>query len=343
MYDEWDEIENQLNQLSNLANEKKEIFQKKTDIKEYNLNKKKDDKMEQLNKTINNDIVPKPSSLRVSTITALSSLSTSIDLSVVNKYLEINEFISLIDPGGNDPVRGTLKKKSNKVTKKKKMFFNQTTVIVQLDKDKKVNVKIFSNGNIQMTGLKSEKDGIVVCNTLKKELLNTSGLIDNEIKYAIPFKKELIIKDINIVLINSDYFCGYKIKRDVLHKIIVTNYKLFSSYEPCIYPGVNTKFFWNKSNVLQDGICKCTKKCLGKGSGDGDGDCKKITVSVFQSGNVIITGARNIEQINDAYNFINNIFESNYQVLKKINNPYLDIYQENISDKIIMVPKKNIR
>ena len=223
------------------------------------------------------------------------------------------------------------------------MFFNQTTVIVQLDKDKKVNVKIFSNGNIQMTGLKSEKDGIVVCNTLKKELLNTSGLIDNEIKYAIPFKKELIIKDINIVLINSDYFCGYKIKRDVLHKIIVTNYKLFSSYEPCIYPGVNTKFFWNKSNVLQDGICKCTKKCLGKGSGDGDGDCKKITVSVFQSGNVIITGARNIEQINDAYNFINNIFESNYQVLKKINNPYLDIYQENISDKIIMVPKKNIR
>ena len=120
MYDEWDEIENQLNQLSNLANEKKEIFQKKTDIKEYNLNKKKDDKMEQLNKTINNDIVPKPSSLRVSTITALSSLSTSIDLSVVNKYLEINEFISLIDPGGNDPVRGTLKKKSNKVTKKKK-------------------------------------------------------------------------------------------------------------------------------------------------------------------------------------------------------------------------------
>ena len=226
--------------------------------------------MEQLNKTINNDIVPKPSSLRVSTITALSSLSTSIDLSVVNKYLEINEFISLIYPGGNDPVRGILKKKSNKVTKKKKMFFNQTTVIVQLDKDKKVNVKIFSNGNIQMTGLKSEKDGIVVCNTLKKELLNTSGLIDNEIKYAIPFKKELIIKDINIVLINSDYFCGYKIKRDVLHKIIVTNYKLFSSYEPCIYPGVNTKFFWNKSNVLQDGICKYLYSC--KGSGDGDGD-----------------------------------------------------------------------
>ena len=33
MYDEWDEIENQLNQLSNLANEKKKYF-KKTDIKE---------------------------------------------------------------------------------------------------------------------------------------------------------------------------------------------------------------------------------------------------------------------------------------------------------------------
>ena len=223
------------------------------------------------------------------------------------------------------------------------MFFNQTTVIVKIDNDKKVNVKIFSNGNIQMTGLKSEKDGIKVCNILKKELLNTSGIIDNELKYAIPLKNELLIRDINVVLINSDYFCGYKIKRDILHKIIVQNYKLFSSYEPCIYPGVNTKFFWNKNNELQDGICKCTKKCLGKGTGNGNGDCKKITVSVFQSGNVIITGARNIEQITDAYNFINNIFESNYDILKKISNPYLDIYKENTNDKIIMIPKKNIR
>ena len=35
---------------------------------------------------------------------------------------------------------------------------------------------------------------------------------------------------------------------------------------------------------------------------------KKITVSSFQSGKIIVTGARSIEQLNAAYNFINNVW-----------------------------------
>ena len=41
---------------------------------------------------------------------------------------------------------------------------------------------------------------------------------------------------------------GYQIKRDELHKILINNCNLCSSYEPCIYPGVNSKFFWNVNN-----------------------------------------------------------------------------------------------
>ena len=160
---------------------------------------------------------------------------------------------------------------------------------------------------------------------------------------AIPEKSELDIKDINIVLINSDYFCGYKIKRDVLHKLIVKKYKLFSSYEPCIYPGVNTKYYWNKTNTLKDGICRCTKKCNGKGVGNGDGDCKKITCSVFQSGNVIITGARDKQQIYDAYAYINELFKNHMDILKRNNQP--EIFEDNYQqkDKIIMVKKKKYK
>ena len=51
----------------------------------------------------------------------------------------------------------------------------------------------------------------------------------------------------------------------------------------------------------------------------------KITIATFQSGSVIITGARNIEQVNDAYNFINSVFENYYKVLKKQNAPLLDL------------------
>ena len=34
------------------------------------------------------------------------------------------------------------------------------------------------------------------------------------------------------------------------------------------------------------GKCYCSKLCNGKGDGDGNGNCKKITISTFQSGSV---------------------------------------------------------
>ena len=123
-----------------------------------------------------------------------------------------------------------------------------------------------------------------------------------------------------IVLINSDYFVGFEIRRDVLHKILIDKYGIYSSYEPCIYPGVNSKYYWNKDykDSSFPGKCFCTENCSGKGNGEGNGKCKKITISIFQSGSVIITGARNMEQIVDAYNFINKVFEENYDSIKKV-------------------------
>lgn len=360
MYEEWDEIENQLSNLSNLI-EKNNEYNKNQNTNEdeyirdddnYSLDKKKNMELNSSkmydDKKLCKYLVPTPTELRISTMTCLSSLSTDVNLDVINKYLEINEEISYIDPGGKEPTRGIPKKmKSNKSTKKKKMFFNQTTLLIIVPGNKHVNLKIFTNGNIQMTGLKSEEDGYNACEILKKNLINTRGIIDGKIVEAIIKKNEISIKKINVVLINSDYFCGYKIKRDVLHRIIVKDYKLFSLYEPCIYPGVNTKYFWNELNDCCDGLCKCTKKCMGKGNGNGNGECKKITISVFQSGNVIITGARNLKQIHDSYNFINNLFKENYDILKKEPNPLLDSYVENNNEtkknKIIMIKKKNIR
>ena len=123
--------------------------------------------------------------------------------------------------------------------------------------------------------------------------------------------------DFYVVLINTDFKTGFKIKRPVLHKLLINDYGLFAKYEPCIYPGVDTKYYWN-NEYIKDGVCHCTKKCNGKGYGKGNGDCKKITIASFQSGSVIITGARTMEQVNDAYTFINKIFEKNYSKIRKV-------------------------
>lgn len=134
------------------------------------------------------------------------------------------------------------------------------------------------------------------------------------------------VKDINIVLINSDYKANFKINQKRLHPIIVNKYKIFSTFEPTIYPGVKSMYYWNteyKNNLIK-GKCYCTKMCNGKGNGHGNGNCKKVTTAVFQSGSVLITGGRSIEQIQDGYNFINSILKNEYNSIRKITATFVD-------------------
>lgn len=287
---------------------------------------------------------PEPTELRISTMTATCKTGLTVDLNTIFKYCNIVDINSLeegiIKAEYGNETRGICKKDiDNKKGKKKKVFYNQATLILKIlsnnNKYKEVNMKIFTNGNLQMTGLKSEADGRRSIDIFFKNTKNLTSIIHN--KDTNKMKSVSGIKNIEnfeldnfeIVLINSDFSTNFKIKREVLHNLLIQQYKLFSSYEPCIYPGVNSKYFWNKEYkndfTKEDGICHCCKQCNGKGKGDGVGKCKKITISIFQSGNIIITGARSIEQINDSYKFINKILKDNYSELKRDVIPFFDL------------------
>ncbi len=89
---------------------------------------------------------------------------------------------------------------------------------------------------------------------------------------------------------------------------------MYSSYEPCIYPGVNIKYYMNTNN--QNGICCCNSMCNGKGRANGDGDCKKVTIAVFKSGKAIITGGQNKQQLETCYQFITNFIDERKEFLE---------------------------
>ena len=67
---------------------------------------------------------------------------------------------------------------------------------------------------------------------------------------------------------------------------------------------VNINYFMNTRN--HSGTCVCSKLCNGKGNVCGDGECKNVTIAVFKSGKIIITGGQNKDQINESYRFITN-------------------------------------
>jgi len=253
---------------------------------------------------------PTATTIRISTMTATSYIGTCINLTDLYNNGELDETIKCIQFRYH-PVKGVYKKNKKKSTKK--CFYNQVTFILELDNSKKINLKIFLNGKIQMTGLRNKSDGIFCIQYMIKYINNISECLDTP--------DSLKEYPLNIVLINSDFDIKFKIKRDILYELLVNDYNMFVSYEPDIYPGVNIKFFWNKEHKY--GVCDCIDTCNGKGLGEGDGDCKKVTISTFQSGKVIITGARSLEQIKDTYDFITNVFKTHYERLKRIPPPIL--------------------
>ncbi len=127
------------------------------------------------------------------------------------------------------------------------------------------------------------------------------------------------IKLFDVCMMNSDYSIGVPIRRDRLYKVLVEEYGLWANYEPTIYQGVNTKFFWNKMRpeTAPPGICVCPTLCEGGADGSDVGKCKKITISPFRTGSIIITGAKQMCQLMDAYDFMNTLFSKHPEVLRE--------------------------
>ena len=62
----------------------------------------------------------------------------------------------------------------------------------------------------------------------------------------------------------------------------------------------------------------CSIPCSGKGKGNGNGECRKITISIYQSGNIIITGKCIRSEINYIYNYITELLYKNIDDIKQI-------------------------
>lgn len=246
--------------------------------------------------------------LRISTMTACSSLNSDINLDNLYQNVDTDSIITFIQHGSYGS-KGEIKKPKRKSRKpeKKKTFFNQVTLHVLCGK--LVNVKLFNNGKVQMTGLKYEDHGEKVLDAIIPLISRLDQTHDKKV-----FSKEKIsYSPMNIACINSDFSIGFPIKREILHHEIVKQ-GYYSSYEPCIYPGVNSKYYYN--TLYPGGICKCSKACTGKGDGCSDGGCKKITIAVFKSGEAIITGARSRLQLDVAHKFITEFIKKNKDIIK---------------------------
>lgn len=207
--------------------------------------------------------------------------------------------------------------------RKKGAFPNNMAIIIRspMGTGKNIHMKIFTGdeiSSISMVGCKIKEDGLAVCKILEQYILKETELFTT---------KDFKVNDFETTMVNSNYSIGFKVDRDRLFHHLSKNYKeLFVSYDPVVYAAVKIGYYFNLNKHIQNGLCECNgnpctliKSTSGKGTGDGIGQCKKVTIAIFESGNIVITGGRTINHANSAYSFINIIITNDAKYFASIN------------------------
>ena len=276
-----------------------------------------------------------PSNMSISTISVTGKINCKMILENIDKYIKLSDDgILSVKYGGK--IRSLEKKLKSRKKKDIRCFENQLTMEVRVNGDKKINVKIFKNGSFQMTGCKSIKDCNIVLNRFINKLSNVYAIVDEETNKIVDkvFMDEINkvdgikVNGFKIDMINSNFRVPYLINREALYNILLSQ-KINCRYEPCIHACVNIKY-----------------------TIENEATNKVVSIFVFQSGNIIITGARTRNQINSSYEYITKILDKYHeQIVKKDlinmldNNDLIEILAEldNINmEEIEEVEKDNI-
>lgn len=181
-----------------------------------------------------------------------------------------------------------------------------------------------------MTGIKHVEHPKTIIDYIIQNITRIYNTVTNKLIITMPNDanplSRLCYCNFKIRMINTDFKIfqdaamteKFNIKRKELHNILISSkYNNKSSFQPGIYQGVKLEYFWNVHDIHKNGICNCTTNCFGKNSGNGDGNCKKVTIAIFESGSILITGGITFEQVNDAYKYICTIIKENSSTIKK--------------------------
>ena len=239
--------------------------------------------------------------LRISTITVCFKLGTELNL---------GEILSAFEKKGS--FRHIFFKKGTKKSKNEELnnaFYNQCTIKMAI-RDKvslfgeslsNVSLMLFPNGSGKAVGCRT----IRTCARVIKDVV--SLLMANEAVMKEPTK--LCVQDVGVKMINSDFRVQRGIKQRKLTQILTDNYSVSEGgrvrsalFDPDKYPGINVKYL--SENFDGDWIknVKYTRKGRKRVNGE-------VSLFVFRSGSIIITGGRKPEEFKKAYTFINDVIE----------------------------------
>ncbi len=217
---------------------------------------------------------------------------------VEQKQKKVIQEIQVIDETHKEENGDEKSVKSNAEKKEYEHMYNSCSIIIKPTKDiKAVNISLFSNAQMTISGCKHHYDGLEAARALltafkenqhvikgikrlDKDAPTESARRKNKIVFPVPneeYIRDVEILKYNITLINANYNTNYNIDLKELNQILVENEEeLFVVYDPEKHRGVQINYFWNKRNdvavaaetrdshLAQDGVCRCARACSAK-------------------------------------------------------------------------------
>lgn len=183
-------------------------------------------------------------------------------------------------------------------TKKKSAFYNCFVLYFRIITDegfKEIHVKFFNTGKIEIPGIKNDYLMNIILDEID-ELFNKKMGLNNQIKRDT----------FTTVLINSNFNCGYYVNREKLVDILKGKYCLSTSYDPCSYPGIMSKFYYNKDIET---IEKINVNYVNQTHKE---DSSVLSFMIFRTGSILIVGKCNEKILYKIYDFIKNILATEY-------------------------------
>ena len=285
------------------------------------------------------DLLLLPYDLEISTTTITCCIDTKINVENIGLYFNDFDDVIIGKRYGNRVVNNLVNIKKfrsgkKKKRKEKKNFYNQVSLIFRSctlmgieperlspkENTKTVNIKLFINGSIQMTGCKHLDNIKKSLEILFNKLKMTKVILKKDLTLVEkPFVDDIERLDIKnvykfcIQMINTNFNMQFQINRNKLYQLLISNnieespdplvkankeelkllmkdISIDATFDPIIHACVNIKYHLkNKS--------------------------KTISIFVFESGSITIAGSNTSEEVLEVYNFINKFILINYNNL----------------------------
>ena len=188
--------------------------------------------------------------------------------------------------------------------KKKSAFYNCFVLIFRMKVEeafREFHVKVFNTGKVEIPGVQSDP----VFEQVLTLLLQTLQTYMPDV--GLDYKENCT----ETVLINSNFKCGFYINREALYDILRYKYNIQAIYDPCSYPGIQCKFYYNPDIGIQSGsqISEENRKLYKNVS--------EVSFMIFRTGSVLIVGKCVEPVLIMIYEFLKNILIVEYKLIRQ--------------------------